>query len=184
MGAKKVAVLLFPKVEEGEAVVLIDLLRRANIETITYGLEQKTVVGKHGIGLVADQVFQKKEDILVSSYDALVLPGGPGIMQIKDNRLVLDIVQSFFKQNKILFAICAAPLVFAQAGILAGKEFTCFPQTANAISGAKKVNKKVVRDQNIITAEALGSAIEGALLLIQTLVSEERSEAVKKEIFF
>ena len=118
----KVAVMLANGFEEIEAMTVVDVLRRANITCEMIGFEEK-VTGSHGIQVSADLVFEGD----LSDYDLVVLPGGmPGSANLRDNEVLIAELQGLNQAGKKLAAICAAPIVLNQAGLLSGKKFTCY----------------------------------------------------------
>lgn len=118
----KVAVVLADGFEEIEALTVVDVLRRANIDCDMVGFKEQ-VTGSHAIQVKADRVF----DGDLSDYDLLVLPGGmPGSVHLRDNNALISEIQSFEQAGKKIAAICAAPIALHQAGVLKNKQFTCY----------------------------------------------------------
>ena len=172
---KKVLIYLAPGFEEIEAVTIIDLLRRAEIEVIIAGLEEGYVIGSHGIRIMSDLYY---EDIDPEEYDYLVLPGGqPGTNNLKKNLKVLELVKKFMQKNKLIGAICAAPTVLWEAGILENKRITSYPSEKMVFSSAVYEDSSVVKDGNLITSRGVGTAIDFAL----DLIGEIKGDSVKKE---
>lgn len=171
----KVLIYLAPGFEEIEAVTIIDLLRRANIDVVVAGLEERYITGSHGIRISTDLYY---EDIDPEEYDYLVLPGGqPGTNNLKKNLKVLELIKKFMEDNKLIGAICAAPTVLWEAGILENKRVTSYPSEKIVFSSAVYEESSVVKDGNIITSRGVGTAIEFAL----DLIGEIKGDSVKKE---
>ena len=120
---KSVAVLLANGFEEGEALLVVDIIRRAGIQAHTISLKDKIVDGSHGIRIEADALFSDA----VYSYDMVVLPGGlPGATNLRDDEGVIKLLQDFNNKKKWIAAICAAPIVLAKAGVSDKKYITSY----------------------------------------------------------
>ena len=120
MNNKRVAVLLANGFEEGEALFVVDIIRRAGFVCDAVSVEEKIVKGSHGIRTIADCLLENAD---CNSYDMIVLPGGlPGADTLRDNDTVIEWVRNFAsRQDKYVAAICAAPQVLAKAGISKGR---------------------------------------------------------------
>ena len=184
--SKKVAVFLADGFEEVEAIAPIDLLRRAEIEVDTVSLtDENFVQSARKVKVVADKVIS---EIDFDKYDMLVLPGGPGHTNHPKSQLLLDKVLEFSKdtKNKKVGAICAAPLILSELGILENKKAICFPaRESNLLAGNPILtHEKVVVDENIVTSRSAGTAIDFALEIISQLLGNEKSREVKDEIVY
>ncbi|GBU20337.1 hypothetical protein R80B4_00213 [Fibrobacteres bacterium R8-0-B4] len=174
-------VLLADGFEEIEAVTVIDLLRRAEVRVTVLGLDGVEVRGAHDMWIRADQMFRGYSE----PFDALVLPGGgPGTKRLAASVEVLELVRHSHEKGLICAAICAAPTVFAKAGILNDKEATCYPGCEDKMADAVISEDAVVVDGNIITSRAAGTAIPFALELIYALAGEETEESVSSSILY
>jgi len=174
-------VVLADGFEEVEAVTVIDLLRRAEIKVTILGLDGVEVRGAHDMWVRADQMFRGFSE----PFDALVLPGGgPGTKKLAGAVEVLELVRQSYEQGLLCAAICAAPTVFAKAGILSGKNAVCYPGCEDKMGDAIISEDAVVVDGNIITSRAAGTAIPFALELIFALVGEEVEENVRSSILY
>jgi len=172
---KKVLVYLAPGFEEIEAVTIIDLLRRANIEVTVAGINEKVVTGSHGITVISDISLEQVDP---AEYDYLVLPGGqPGTNNLKNNTKVLESIKNFMQDNKLIGAICAAPTVLFQAGILEKRRITSYPSEKAVFTSAVYEESSVVKDGNIITSRGVGTAIDFTL----DLIGEIKGDDVKRE---
>ena len=122
----KTAIFLADGFEEIEALTVVDLLRRANIEISTVSIMgRKNVTGSHNITVEADALLEETD---FDSLDMLILPGGmPGTTNLADCKALTDKIKEFDEKDKMLCAICAAPTVFGKLGILKGKKACCFP---------------------------------------------------------
>ena len=181
--SKKVAVFLADGFEEVEAIAPIDLLRRAEIEVDTVSLtDENFVQSARKVKVVADKVISEID------YDMLVLPGGPGHKNYFKSQLLLDKVLEFSKdtKNKKVGAICAAPLILSELGILENKKAICFPACESNLLAGNPIltHEKVVVDGNIVTSRSAGTAIDFAIEIISQLLGNEKSKEVKDEIVY
>jgi 4-methyl-5(b-hydroxyethyl)-thiazole monophosphate biosynthesis len=163
--------------EEIEAVAIIDVLRRANIKVDIVGVEDEIVAGRNGIKILCDKIIS---DVKPEDYDGIVLPGGnPGYKNLENNQQVINFIKYFNSKGKIIAAICAAPTILEKIGILEGKKATCFPSMKDKIRNF--VDEKVVVDDNIITSQGPGTAIEFALEIVK-LLDPSYYEQLKKDL--
>jgi 4-methyl-5(b-hydroxyethyl)-thiazole monophosphate biosynthesis len=162
-----VLTILAPGFEEIEAVTVIDLLRRADINVMICGLDDIKVTGSHNVTIVCDE---RLDDVDVDDFECLFLPGGqPGSNNLKNDKRVLGLVQNYKKGQKLITAICAAPTVLHAAGILKGKKVTSYPSERDIFRESSYLEENVVQDGKIITSRGVGTAIEFALHLIGVL---------------
>ena len=180
-----VYVYLAPGFEEAEALLPMDLLIRAGIDVCSVAVESDTVVtGSHGLSLTAD-VSPRALTELPDDAEMLVLPGGmPGTSNLQKSPLVQAHLAEAIRRGLPLAAICAAPSVLGQIGVLKGKRATCFPGFEDALIGAEVCDCGVVTDSNVITARALGSAHEFAFAIIRLLKDDETAEKVRTSVFY
>ena len=175
---KKVLVPLAPGFEELEAVTIIDLLRRAEIDVTVAGLEEGAITGSRGTRILADTLLAQSTD---SNYDMIVLPGGlPGADNLNSDSRIHALLQQMSDQGRYIAAICAAPKVLATAGLLKDKQMTSYPGSLSAITveGMQNTGKQVVVDENVITSRGPGTAMDFALELICILAGEK----VRKQV--
>lgn len=178
---KKVYLFLAYGFEEVEALTTVDLLRRGGIEAITVSVSTSNIVtGAHKIPVTADI---KIDEITLNEADAIVLPGGqPGVDNLMTCDIMKKIIQSAYESNKLICAICAAPMILGKMGLLEGRKATCYPSCTGALTGAEVSDDKVCVDGNIVTSQGVGTAIDFALEIIKILASEEISNQVKESI--
>ena len=178
---KNVIVFLGPGFEECEALITVDLLRRAKLNTTMVSIHNTDeVTGSHNITVKADKKLNELSDEL---FDAVVLPGGmPGTTYLMESKRVCELVVEHFNQNKLVAAICAAPSVLGELQLLRGKKATCFPGFENQLHGAEVLNQKAVTDHNIITAKGLGAAVEFSHAIISFLLDQKTADEVVKTI--
>ena len=176
-----VYVLLADGFEEIEALTPADVLRRAGIETALVGVYGKCVTGAHGIKIECDIEIDKAD---ADSVEMIVLPGGlPGADNLRNDKRVMKLVNDADNKKIFIAAICAAPRILGELGILDGKEAVCYPGFEKYLRGAKLSDKRVVRDGSIITAVGMGASAEFALELVSALKSPDESRRIKKGIF-
>lgn len=177
----KVAVLLANGFETLEALTVVDILRRGEVECNTFSLEENEVTTSHNIKLKADKSIMDEE---INSYDFLVLPGGmPGSINLRDDERVIELVKKFNEKNKWICAICAGPIVLGKAGITEGKNVTCYPGFEEELGNCNYKNDMVVVDGNIITGRGPAAAIPFAFEILSK-ISEEKAEKIKKAMLF
>ena len=166
--------------EEIEALCPLDLLRRANFEVTTVGVGGKTIMGAHGIPVVADITDTEFDD---NAPTMVILPGGmPGTKNLDASPIVQKALDTAMAIDAPIAAICAAPMVLGKRGILRGKQATCFPGFEEYLEGATLSPLSVVRDGNIITAKGMGVALPFGLALVELLTDKKTAEALKNAV--
>lgn len=180
---KKIAIPLATGFEETEAITVIDILRRANLEVTTISIGDNLIVdGAHGIKVNADKLF---EEVDFEKMDMIVLPGGmPGTINLDNHTELKKRVIEFDLDEKWIGAICAAPSIIGKLGLLEDKEATCYPSFEEKLFNAKISEKTTVVADNIITSRGLGTAIEFALTIVENLVNKETAEKLAKAIIY
>ena len=180
---KKVTVLLADGFEEIEALTVVDLLRRAKVYVDIVSItDDYTVRGAHGIPVQTEDLIT---EIDFKESDMIVLPGGmPGTTNLKEDENVRKAVQEAYDDGRYVAAICAAPTILADMGLLKGKKATCYPGFEDKLIEAEVCTDRVVRDGNITTSRGLGTAIPFALELISQLYGKEKAEEIKKSVIY
>ena len=159
--------------EEIEALATLDILRRFGLEVCTVSVTGTRLIhGAHGIPVMADTLFRRLD---IDSSDCLIFPGGmPGAK----NLLVCDALRrcliAHHNKEKLIAAICAAPIILGKAGILKGKNATCYPGFEGYLEGANCKNSLVEVDGNIITAKGPGATIEFAFAIASRFMEPAR----------
>ena len=176
-----VYILLGTGFEETEAIAPLDLLRRAGVETMTVGINGKTVYGGHGIGVEADITIEEMD---LTDLEMIVLPGGlGGVASARASSLALDALRFAYENGKYVAAICAGPTVLADLGITDGKNATCYPGCEGQMGSANMIpDAAFVRDGRVITGTSAGCAIPFGLALIAALKGQEAADAVFGQI--
>lgn len=168
--------------EEVEALTPVDFMRRAGIEVTTVGVGGEYITGAHGITVKADVC-----DSDVSANDAdiemVVLPGGmPGTLNLKASAKVNEFIDRAYDKGAFIGAICAAPSILGEKGLLKGKMAVCYPGFEDKLLGATVFQAGVICDGNIITANAAGAAVDFAAQLIAALKGESAADAVLEAV--
>ncbi len=179
---KKVFAFLADGFEEVECLAVVDLLKRANIDTVMVSImDTLTVTGAHDIKVIADRLFS---EIDYREADLLFLPGGgKGTENLKAHKELAAALLDFSKDDtKRIAAICAAPSVLGLLNILNNKNATCYPGFEDELLGANAVDCGVVTDGRITTAKGMGVSIELGLELISLLIDKETSNTIKAQI--
>ncbi|MCQ2550621.1 MAG: DJ-1/PfpI family protein [Clostridia bacterium] len=173
-----VAIFLADGFEEIEALTAVDLLRRVKIDVRTVGVGSKKVRGAHNIYVEADTLI---EDLDFNSVDMFVLPGGmPGTNNLKDCTLLRE--ELLKAKDKWICAICAAPLVLGDLGLLEGRKCTIYPGMEEYLIGGKPKKDSVVIDGNIVTSRGPGKAMDFALTLVDILTDKKTRTNLERNL--
>ena len=169
--------------EEIELVSIIDTLRRADINAIVArdsNNDDEMVSGAHNIIIKSDC---KISQVNIDSLEGIALAGGfKGMLNLKNSKEIIEILQTLNKANKLIAAICASPIVLDKADVLKNN-FTCYPSCENEIKTKAKYTKEITCiDENIITANGPASGILFALQIIKKLKGKEKYEKIKNEM--
>ncbi|RKX80483.1 MAG: DJ-1 family protein [Spirochaetes bacterium] len=166
--------------EEIEAITIVDVLRRADIEVVMAGVERKQVIGAHGIE-IKTQVHI--DDVNSSEFDMIILPGGmPGSLNLKNSAKVQSLLGEMDQGGKYIGAICAAPIALFEAEVLKSS-YTCYPSFEDGIKNSNYLkDEDVVCDQNIITSNGPKSAIKFSLEIVEKLCGVDKMQEVKAQL--
>lgn len=169
--------------EEIEALATLDILRRCGLEVTTVSnTDNQVVKGAHGIPVVADCIFSEAN---LTGSDALVLPGGmPGAKNLLDNELLRDALLDQNARGGLVAAICAAPMVLGQHGILQDRCATCYPGFENMLIGASFKPALVVEDGNVITGKGPAAAKDFGFTIAARFVDAETIEGVRQGMLY
>ena len=167
--------------EEMEAVIVMDILRRAGVEVVAAALIPGPVVCSRGTHLLADALL---DEVLEQAFDMLVLPGGmPGAEHLKNDARIQALLTQYAAQGRYIGAICAAPMALHAAGLLEGKRATSFPGVLDQLPGNHHYETAaVVRDGHIITSRGPGTAMAFALTLVELLCGAAKRQAVEEPL--
>ncbi len=171
----KAAVFFATGFEEIEAIGIVDTLRRGGLETDMISVSGNTdVEGGHGITVRCDLNFYSVD---YSFYDLLVLPGGmPGTLNLGKHEDLGELLKSFAAEGKKLAAICAAPSVLGELGLLKGVKATCYPGYEEKLEGAVVTDTDVVKDGNFTTGRGPGVVMNFALEILKWYNPESKVE--------
>lgn len=181
--AKKAFLFLAEGFEECEALIQVDILRRGGVEVTTVSvMDDLYVKSSHNVTVRADR---KLCEVDKDSADMLILPGGmPGTTNLMNCKELCELILKYNEKGKRIAAVCAAPTVFGQLGLLNGKKATCYPGMEDKLLNATVVYDRVVTDGNITTSRGLGTSIPFALELLKLLVSEEAAKMIAEKIVY
>lgn len=169
--------------EEIEALTVVDLLRRAGIETLMVSVTgEKTVTGSHGISVGMDALLGEVD---FDELDMIVLPGGmPGTRGLEACALLMERLEEFNSRGKYISAICAAPSILGHRGMLKGRNACSFPEYESHLEGAKVTGNPVEVSGHIITARGMGCAIDFGLAIVERYQGKEAAEALAAKIVY
>lgn len=168
-------VLIGDLFEDVEMIAPVDILRRNKDDiTIASVMHRKEVISARGIKMEADALI---EDLDLDTFDFLFIPGGPGAYKLLVNiESVKTTIKYFVKQNKVVSAICAAPMLIGRLGLLKGKHYTVYPGFEEQIpEGIYLKDQGVVVDDNFVTGKSMYYAIDFGLALVKKLYNNERA---------
>lgn len=177
-------IFLAPGYEEVEMLTVVDMVRRAKIEIDMVSItDQKEVTSSHNVTITADKLFS---EIDFTEVQMLILPGGmPGTTNLRAFEPLCQKLQVFAADDdKWVAAVCAAPTVLGQLGILDGRKATCYPSFADKIICGEYLEQPVVRDGHVITSRGMGTCIEFAGEIITVLKDRETADQIKTAIVY
>ncbi len=180
---KQASVFLADGFEEIEGLTVVDILRRAGVQTDTVSITgEKTIHGSHQIEVQADFLFEEMD---FSQSEMLILPGGmPGTRHLMEHKGLRGLLEAYYEEGQYIAAICAAPSIFGRLGFLKGRKACCYPSFEDKLEGAEVVQDKVCVDGHVITSRGMGTAIPFALKLTALLCGEEKAEEIGRSIIF
>lgn len=179
----RVLVFLAPGFEEIEALTVVDILRRAGIDTDTVSISKDyTVPGAHGINVEADKVIAEVD---FSDSEMIVLPGGmPGTKNLEACEDLMTQVDDYLSSGRYVAAICAAPTILGHRSLLIDKPACCYPGMEDQLQGAHVSFDKVVVSDKIITSRGMGTAIPFALKLVEIFTDRVTSLSLAEKIVY
>jgi len=175
--SKKVLVPIADGIEEIEAMCIIDVLRRAGAYVTIASVDKLQVTAAHGVKLVADKLISDCTEI---AYDLIALPGGmPGAEHLRDSKELELILKRQQSEGKLYAAICASPaVVFQHHGLIGRRKATCYPSFAKQLDNTDAVEDRVVVDDECITSQGPGTALEFAIKLVELLYGKQKAKDV------
>ena len=178
-----IAVFFANGYEEIEALTVVDLTKRAGIETWMVSVtEEKEVTGSHGITVSMDKILKEVD---FEEVDMIVLPGGmPGTLNLEACEPLMEQVKEFDKKGKYISAICAAPTIFGHLGLLKGKKACCYPSMEDGLVGAEVTYESVAAADHILTSRGMGTAIDFGLQIIARFQGTEATDEMAKKIVY
>lgn len=172
----KVLIPLAPGFEEIEALTVVDVLRRAEIEVVLAGLQAGPVASARNISVIPDATIDAVD---ADTFDMIILPGGqPGTANLNADSRIHTLLHAFASAGKHIGAICAATTVLAAAGLIRGKKVTCYPTYRDQLNGGIYEDTPVVRDDTIITSQGPGTAISFALAITAFLADRQTADNI------
>ena len=178
----KALVFIATGFEEIEAITIIDILRRGNINVTLAGLTSNPIDGAHKIRIVPDKSV---DEVSAKEFDAIICPGGsPGYTNLRNTIQVIQIIKNAYNLNKLVAAICAAPAVLSDAGILQNKNCTIYPGMEKELTkgGGFPKSDNVVVDGNIVTSKGPATALAFSLKLVEILAGKQVAESVTRKV--
>jgi 4-methyl-5(b-hydroxyethyl)-thiazole monophosphate biosynthesis len=166
--------------EEIEALTIVDILRRAGVEVVTAGLDDKPVEASRKTRHLPDT---RLDAVVRETFDAVVLPGGqPGTNHLKADPRILECLQRHARAGKWVAAICAAPMVLHAAGLIEGKKVTSYPSVRDQLGRVDYVEDRVAVDGRVVTSRGPGTAMEFSLRLVELLCGMEKAREVRQAV--
>lgn len=179
----KAAVFFGTGYEEIEALAVVDILRRAGVETAMVSVTgERSVAGAHSITVEMDALI---DDVDFGSLDIIILPGGmSGTKNLEACEALMAQVDAFVAADRLVAAICAAPGILGRRGILQGRRACAYPSCEDQLTGAQVMREPAVTDGNIITGRGMGTAIPFGLAILEKLQGKEAARAMAETIVY
>lgn len=178
MQPKRALIILHTGFEEMEAVAPFDLLARADVEVSLASMTEEDFVRGR-----SDMVFQANFGFEAACahdlYDAVILPGGPGVKALRQHPKLCKFLNKHHAAGKLLACICAAPLLLLDAGLLPDR-FTAHPSTLSELPQPDGL--ACVWDENILTSQGAGTATEFGLALVEALTDKQTRVEIEQAI--
>lgn len=178
---KKILEVITNGFEEIEAVGTLAILRRANLDVTFASIKSNIVKGRYSVEISNMIPLNTISDF--SSFDAIVIPGGPEYIEEEKNEDFKKLIKYFYENKKLIAAICAAPTILGHMGLLKNKKYTCFTSMNEDFNGIH-LDKPVVEDENLITGRSAAATIDFAFSIIKYLCGESYCKQVKDSIYY
>ena len=177
--SEKVLLFLTDGFEEIEALSVVDILRRANIDVATLSLTGEIMVtGSQDISVRADSLYEDAD----KNADMIIFPGGPGTANYKTYSELIELTKKFHEEEKYIAAICAAPTFLAELGILKGKTAVCYPTLEKQLANSFLGKNTVEVDGKIITSKGPATSLLFALKIVEILKGKEAEEIISDKL--
>lgn len=169
--------------EEVEALTVVDLLRRGGVDCKMVSVTgDYDVIGSHAITIRADLLFDEGS---LDDAKMLIMPGGiPGTPNLKAHQGLQQLIQKYVSDGKLLAAVCAAPTIYGEMGLLEGKKATCYPGMEDGLVDAIPSQDAVVCDGQFITSRGMGTSIEFGLKLLEQFTDAQKAADLGKKIVY
>ncbi|MGN1147085.1 MAG: DJ-1 family glyoxalase III [Lachnospiraceae bacterium] len=179
----KIAVFFAQGFEEIEALTVVDLCRRAGIETTMVSITgERKVAGAHGICVSMDMLLSELD---FEELDMMVLPGGsPGFKNLEACDALMQELDAFYNAGKYVSAICGAPTIFGHRGYLQGRNACCYPGLEGHLAGAATSENSVEVSGHVTTSRGVGTAIPFALAIVERFCGKEKAEELAKSVVY
>ena len=170
-------VLLADGFEDIEALSPVDILRRAEIDVKTVGVNSKSVTSSHKVTVTADIMIDEVDKV---DMDMLVLPGGAGYTNLDKSEKVHSLISYALENDIYIAAICASPSIIGKRGLLKGKHYTCFPGFEKFADGGIYSGEKAVLDGKILTGKGAGAAADFGFKMVEIFKGKDLADSLKK----
>lgn len=169
--------------EEVEVIGVIDVCRRAGLNVKTVSITGETeVVGTHGIKITADCIFEECD---FSDAAMLFLPGGmPGAANLNEHEDLNKVILQNADKGTALAAICAAPMVYGNLGLLNGKRATCYPGFESYLKGADYTAKLVEHDGQFFTGRGPAAALALGYSIVEHFCGKQAADDLKEGMIY
>lgn len=178
---KQVLVVMADGTEEMEAVIVIDILRRAGLDVVVAGLNNEVTCSR-GVKIIADTELNKISKN--ATYDLIFIPGGlKGVENLIKSSELSEICMS--NSKGYIAAICAAPLLLHHFGLIStDMQITSHPSVKDNLAAYNYSDNSIVQSSNIITSRGAGTALDFGLYLVELLLSKSVADQIANDIVY
>jgi len=177
---KKILIPLADGFEEIEAMTLIDVFRRADLDVTVAGVHTGEIKGAHGIKVMPDTTLEKVKD---HDFEVMIVPGGGGgVENLRKSSHVLDRLKNMHQKKQLIGAICAAPMVLRDAGLTKGLKLTSYPGMAEELKDSQYLESRIVMDGHIVTSRGPATAMEFALKIVEIIAGSGKEREVAEAL--
>lgn len=176
-------IFLAPGFEECEALIVVDVCRRAGLSIQIISISgEKTVVSSHNVSVVADCILSEVD---FDTLDMIILPGGmPGTKNLEACEPLMEQVDAFYKAGKCVSAICAAPSIFGHKGFLNGRDAVSYPSFESHLEGARVLKEPVAVSDHVTTSRGLGTALDFGLAIVERYCGKEKADEIATAVVY